>query len=126
MAGNKLLLVLVSIIIVLTWNITNSIFAQDLGLSVTIPLDSSSPSNGYGFFPNTITVKVGDTVTWTNDDTALHTVTSGIPGDSNPGIEFDSSSLAPGTTFQHTFTIGGTFNYYCTLHPYMTGKIVAS
>jgi plastocyanin len=126
MVDNKLLLVLVPLIVTVAGNITSIVSAIDPALSVIIPLGASSPDSGNGFFPNTLPVKAGDTVTWTNDDTSLHTVTSGLPGDYYPGTEFDSSSLAPGTTFQHTFAIGGPFNYYCILHPYMTGNIVVS
>jgi plastocyanin len=94
------------------------------GDSVTILPGSSSPSNGKFFEPETLTVSIGTTVTWTNDDSTLHTVTSGSPEAGNSGTEFDSSYLAAGKTFQHQFSNSGTFDYYCTLHPYMSGKIV--
>ena len=98
------------------------------GNSVTISPGSSVPSNGKFFVPDTLTVSKGTTVTWTNGDTTLHTVTSGSPesGNSGTGTEFDSSYLAAGKTFQHQFSIPGTFEYYCTLHPYMKGKVVVT
>jgi plastocyanin len=97
------------------------------GSSVSIAPGSSSPSNGKFFVPDTLNVSTGVTVTWTNDDTTLHTVTSGSPeGGGASGSEFDSSYLAAGKTFQHTFASAGTFDYYCTLHPFMTGKVVVS
>jgi plastocyanin len=98
------------------------------GNSVTISTGSSVPSNGKFFVPDILTVSKGTTVTWTNGDSTLHTVTSGSPesGNSGTGTEFDSSYLAAGKTFQHQFSIPGTFDYYCTLHPYMKGKVVVT
>jgi len=96
------------------------------GSSVTISPGSSSPSNGKNFVPDTLNVKAGTTVTWTNGDTTLHTVTSGSPEGGESGKVFDSSYLAAGKTFQHMFDKAGSFDYYCTLHPFMKGKIVVS
>ena len=96
------------------------------GNSVTISPGSSVPSNGKSFVPDILTVPKGTTVTWTNGDSTLHTVTSGSPEAGNSGSEFDSSYLAAGKTFQHPFNTAGTFDYYCTLHPFMKGKVVVS
>jgi plastocyanin len=96
------------------------------GNSVTISPGSSVPSNDKFFVPETLTVSKGTTVTWTNGDSTLHTVTSGSPEAGNSGSEFDSSYLAAGKTFQHPFNTAGTFDYYCTLHPFMKGKVVVS
>jgi plastocyanin len=69
----------------------------------------------FAFSPAEVTVKVGDTVTWTNNDSVPHTVT---------GADFDSSQLAPGATFSHTFTKAGSFDYKCMIHPSMApGKV---
>jgi len=109
-------------------NITGNTTRVSDGNSVTISPGSSSPSNGKFFVPDTLTVLKGTTVLWTNGDSTLHTVTSGSPefGNSGIGTEFDSSYLAAGKTFQHQFNIAGTFDYYCTLHPYMKGKVVVT
>ena len=96
------------------------------GNSVTISPDPHVPSNGKFFVPATLTVSKGTTVTWTNGDSTLHTVTSGSAEAGNSGTEFDSSYLAAGKTFQHPFNTAGTFDYYCTLHPFMKGKVVVS
>lgn len=75
------------------------------------------------FSPNPVKAAVGDTVVWTNADTAAHTVTQ---GDSNAGPTeggFDSSLMAPKKTFSHTFDKAGDFAYYCTLHPTMVGTV---
>lgn len=83
------------------------------------------------FSPNPMNVKVGDTVTWTNDDSQAHTVTSGISTDPDKGKLFDSSPnfnplVEPKQTFQHKFTTAGDFPYSCQLHPTMIGKVVVS
>jgi plastocyanin len=75
------------------------------------------------FNPQSRTVAVGTTVTWTNKDSAPHTATSGTPG--NPNGTFRSTQLTQGQTFSHTFSAAGTFPYYCEVHgAMMTGTIV--
>ncbi len=93
---------------------------------VDIVQGSSSPENEQNFVPQDLDASVGTTIIWTNDDTTLHTVTSGSPEGENSGTEFDSSYIAARNTFQHTFSNAGTFDYYCTLHPFMKGKITVS
>lgn len=107
-------------------NMTGNTSSASGGNSVTISPGSSVPSNGKFFVPETLTVSKGTTVSWTNGDSTLHTVTSGSAESGNSGSEFDSSYLAAGKTFQHQFNTAGTFDYYCTLHPYMKGKVVVS
>jgi plastocyanin len=86
----------------------------------------STGDEGYSYQPDTIQVKVGDTVTWTNTDDALHTVTSGSGTDQNMGAEFDSGMMATGKTFEHTFTAAGEYSYFCVIHPDMVGKVTVS
>ena len=107
-------------------NMTGNATGGSAGDSVTISPGSSVPSNGKFFVPATMTVSTGTTVTWTNGDSTLHTVTSGGAESGNSGNEFDSSYLAAGKTFQHQFGTAGTFDYYCTLHPWMKGNVVVS
>ena len=71
----------------------------------------------FAFSPASITVKVGDSVTWTNNDSTTHTVTA----DDN---SFSSGDLAPGATFSFTFPKAGTYAYHCSIHPSMTGTVV--
>ena len=73
----------------------------------------------YMFMPGTMSVHVGDTVTWTNGDTAPHTVTT-----SNAPVAISSPTLAKGDTFSYTFTVAGTYEYYCAIHPDMNGTVV--
>jgi nitrite reductase (NO-forming) len=96
------------------------------GNEIDIAPGSSAPSNTKFYEPATLTVPAGTTVTWKNLDSTLHTVTSGSAETGVSGTEFDSSYLAGGKTFQHTFSSAGTFDYYCTLHPFMKGQVVVN
>jgi aldose sugar dehydrogenase len=92
------------------------------GVSI-VPSSSSLTDDAYQ--PNPAQVSVGDTVTWTNDDSTTHTVTSGANAQADG--RFDSSIMAPQQTFEHTFTEGaGEYPYYCTLHPNMVGAVSVS
>lgn len=71
----------------------------------------------FSFSPSTITVHVGDTVTWTNTGQAPHTATA-TNGSFNTGL------LHHGQSGSHTFNTAGTFSYYCAVHPYMKGTVV--
>jgi plastocyanin len=73
----------------------------------------------HGFSAPTLTVKPGTTVTWTNRDDDAHTVTS-------VANRFRSPGLDTGDTFSYTFTGPGTYEYFCSLHPLMTGKVVVT
>jgi plastocyanin len=71
----------------------------------------------FAFVPQRITVKAGTTVTWINEDDAPHTVAS-----SNK--LFKSNALDTGDKFSFTFTTPGTYAYFCSVHPHMTGTVV--
>ncbi len=73
----------------------------------------------FKFVPAVIQVPVGTTVTWINRDRAPHTATS-----TSPSGVFDSGSLAQGERFEFEFTEPGTYEYFCSLHPWMTGKVI--
>src|SRR5713101_73678 len=72
--------------------------------------------DNFVFGPQTLTVPVGTTVTWTNTDDIPHTSVS------TEGV-FKSKVLDTDEKFSYTFTKAGTYPYYCTIHPKMTGKI---
>ncbi|NVK81384.1 cupredoxin domain-containing protein [Streptomyces morookaense] len=76
----------------------------------------------YAYAPATLNVSRGTTVTWTNSDTAPHTVTS-TAGSGGP---LNSPMLNQGDSFSFTFGAAGTFSYYCTVHPTMKGTVVVS
>jgi len=75
------------------------------------------------WFPSVVSVDVGETVTWSNDDTAAHTVTSGTAADGPDGI-FDSSLFMAGASYEVTFDEAGTFDYFCMVHPWMAGQVI--
>lgn len=94
--------------------------------TVSIPQGSSSPgceTTNECFLPSTLTVPAGTTVTWTNDDPAAHTVTSGQDSISD-GV-FDSNLFLAGKTFSHTFDAPGEYEYFCFVHLWMKGKVTA-
>ncbi len=96
-----------------------------MSADVSIPVGSSTPgceTTNECFIPYEVTIGVGGTVTWTNGDTAAHTVTSGSPENGPDGV-FDSSILMAGKTFEHTFDEAGEYDYFCIVHPWMTGKV---
>jgi plastocyanin len=71
----------------------------------------------FAFEPSTLTVKVGEKVTWVNRDDEPHTATA-------TDKRFNSKTLENGDRFSTEFTTPGTYKYYCALHPKMTGQIV--
>lgn len=73
--------------------------------------------------PNPVNVKVAGTITWSNEDTVVHTVTSGSGfTDPNLGRDFDSGLLGKG--FSHIFFKPGEIPYFCQIHPTMVGKVI--
>jgi plastocyanin len=75
--------------------------------------------DGFAFVPVTLTVKAGSTVMWTNKDEDPHTV---VAGDGT----FRSQALSAGGTYQFTFPAAGTFDYICSIHPFMHGTVVVT
>ena len=92
--------------------------------NVTIAAGSSSPKNENYFVPPVLHTGEGDIVTWTNEDSALHTVVSRAHAAGSSFPEFDSEYIGPNDTFKYTFSTAGTFDYYCVLHPFMKGKVI--
>jgi plastocyanin len=85
--------------------------AESAGTTVTIAK--------FMFGPDNLTVPVGTTVTWTNDDTDPHTV---VAKDGS----FRSAVLAKGAGYQHTFDKPGTYRYLCSIHPFMVATVVVT
>jgi len=93
--------------------------------TVTMPTKSSRPScdeTNTCYIPSKISIRPGESVTWLNEDAAFHSVTSGTY--ENPNGMFDSGHLDPNESFSIKFEESGTFDYFCTLHPWMKGKVV--
>lgn len=93
------------------------------GAPVSMAKGSQSADNPEFYIPAETTVKAGETVTWKNDDTAIHTATSGK--DATPDGKFDTSLVSPGQSSKPIAMPNepGQYPYFCTLHPWMTGMI---
>jgi plastocyanin len=79
---------------------------------------------GFDLSEASVSIDLGDTVIWFLDqDGAPHSITSGIPGNAGSGDVFDSGILQPGASFSHLFSTTGPFDYFCSVHPSMVGKI---
>lgn len=75
------------------------------------------------YSPNVIKIEVGDVVTWKNDDDSIHNISSGRPSKGPAGI-FNCEQIPPNEVFSHQFEKDGTFQYFDTIHPWMTGEII--
>lgn len=96
---------------------------------VVIPANAFDPANANNAYdPLELTVKVGTTVRWTNQDAIAHTVTSGASDGAkgDPNGTFDSGFLNEGDSWTFTFTEVGEFPYFCTPHPWMIGKVTVT
>lgn len=99
--------------------------SSDTADTTSAPPDSTGAATSevsiddFAFAPGSLTVAVGDTASWTNDQSIAHT-TTGTEGD------WDSGTLGTGETFGFTFQEAGTFEYFCAIHPSMTGTVVVT
>jgi len=94
-------------------------FGQEQSTPPTAPENNYLEVNiqNFAFTKSMMTIPLGGTVRWTNNDTVPHTVTS------DSGAELNSATLNPGDTYIHTFSAVGTFTYHCNIHKSMTGTI---
>ncbi len=94
-------------------------------VNVSIPNGAAAPNSGAGYAPATVTVVIGvnNTVTWTNADTAPHTVT---PATLPTGATWSvgSGNMAVGAVYSFTFTVPGTYTYGCAYHGWMGGSVI--
>lgn len=74
------------------------------------------------YIPSVIVIDSGKQVTWVNEDSAFHSVTSGFYGE--PTELFDSGHLDPFESYTLDFDEVGTYDYFCTLHPWMKGQVI--
>ena len=105
---------------------TSNVTAGPAGKLLTI-LQGASVQGSPDFEPDTLTVKKGDKITVTNKDTLPHTVTSGTgPADPNNAKQFDTSIIEAGATadIETSNLNAGQYPFFCSVHPYMTGKLV--
>ena len=94
---------------------------EDFTPQQSLPVGASNAEvviDNFSFLPKEITVPVGTTVTWTNHDDVPHVVASADD-------QFKkSAALDTDESFSHTFTAAGSYTYFCSIHPHMTGKII--
>jgi plastocyanin len=88
-----------------------------VGGGIALAADHAVAISGFSFSPATVTVAVGDTVTWTNSDSTAHTATA------DDG-SFDTGTIGNGASGTVTFATAGTFAYHCSIHAQMTGTVV--
>ena len=87
-----------------------------VGAGTVQAADQDVAISGFSFSPRTVTVNVGDSVTWTNSDAQTHTATS--------GSAWDTGDIGNGESKSITMSRAGTFDYICAIHPTMTGTVV--
>jgi plastocyanin len=91
--------------------------------TVTIAKGAQNSNNKEFYVPPQTTAKPGSTITWNNEDSAIHTATSGK--DATPDGKFDTSLISPGQSSKSITMPNepGEYSYFCTLHPWMTGTV---
>jgi plastocyanin len=92
---------------------------------ISLPPGSGAPGcdeTNECYIPFNVSISAGEEITWSNDDSAAHTVTSGTPTDGPDGI-FDSGLFMAGGTFSVTLDESGEYPYFCMVHPWMLGNI---
>jgi plastocyanin len=92
------------------------------GSHASVSITSSGYYGNFAFSPSSLSIKVGTTVTWTNGTTVPHTVTS----DAGDPATFNGSLGSHGATFSFTFMTPGTYQYHCSIHPYMKATITVT
>ncbi len=91
------------------------VLATLLAAGSALAADQDVAISGFSYSPRTVTVNVGDTVTWTNSDAQAHTAT---------GSGWNTGDLGNGDSGSITFQSAGTFDYMCGIHPAMTGTVI--
>ena len=100
------------------WAVTSIGAGLVLAIAVAAPVLAATRHvtiAGFAYSPDPVTINVGDTVTWTNNDGVAHTAT---------GSGFNTGTISTGASKSVTFNSAGTFAYHCTIHPSMTGTVV--
>ncbi len=127
----RIILILIAFAVLFSIPLSTNVFAQT-SYEVKMPTGSSDPQAPYfwqsvkdGSTTGIVEIVIGDTIVWSNADTAFHTVTSGSEADGLDGL-FDSKEFAPGRSFTYKFSEIGHYPYYCTLHPWMQGTIIVT
>ena len=108
--------------------ITPSAFADHSKVDINMVVGSSTPgceTNNMCYMPYNAALGIGGEAVWHNVDTMPHTVSSGTPAEGFDGV-FDSSLVPAGGMFSYKFEEAGTYDYFCMVHPWMTGIVTVS
>jgi len=108
--------------------ITPSAFADHSKVDINMAVGSSTPgceTNNMCYMPYNAALDVGGEAMWHNVDTMAHTVSSGTPAEGLDDV-FDSSLVPAGGMFSYKFEEAGTYDYFCMVHPWMTGIVTVS
>jgi nitrite reductase (NO-forming) len=116
---------LLSSLVLSNFSVLAQVATPSLVKDVTIPMNAATMGDK-AYSPNPVDVKVGEGVTWSNDDSQIHTATSGAAGSADAGSVFDSGIMSPDATFDFVFDKAGTYDYHCTMHPQMVGTVNVS
>jgi plastocyanin len=101
-------------------NATDQAAPQTTGAKAAAPAETTQiVIDNFAFAPRELTVALGTRVTWVNHDDVPHTATSSV----KPRA-FDSGALDTDGTFSFVFKTPGTYEYFCAVHPHMTGKVI--
>ena len=104
---------------------TNAEIEEITKADVIMPTKVSRPGcdiKDICYIPSTIVVEKGKSITWVNEDSSFHSVTSGFYGE--PTGLFDSGYLDPYQSYTLSFDKFGTYDYFCTLHPWMKAQVI--
>jgi plastocyanin len=104
---------------------TNTEIEEIIKADIVMPTKVSRPGcdvEDICYIPSTIVVEKGKSVTWINEDSSFHSVTSGFYGE--PTGLFDSGYLDPYQSYTLSFDEFGTYDYFCTLHPWMKAQVI--
>ena len=123
---NRIFILIISISFLIGITTVDESFAAKS--EVSIPQGAATPgceTTDSCYSPSNVSINKGDRVVWINNDSTVHTVTSGTPSGGSDG-KFDSDLFMAGKSFEHQFNDSGTFPYYCVVHPWMKGTVTVS
>lgn len=120
----KIFLTILPIVMVLMISLIPTTFGETVNVSIPEGTNvEGCETNNECYLPYQIIIDTADTVIWTNEDLAFHTVTSGNRLDGSDGL-FDSGMFKIDEQFSYTFKNADNFDYFCTLHPWMEGIVI--
>ena len=108
--------------------ITPSAFADHSKVDINMAVGSATPgceTNNMCYMPYNAALDIGGEAMWHNTDSVGHTVTAGTPAEAQIDL-FDSGLMAPDAMFSYKFEEAGTYDYFCMVHPWMTGIVTVS